>query len=193
MKVPLPFLTFLFLFITFKSSRNLFGHSRQIIASHIQKLPHLFTTKIQENISKSLQACFPILLIIMRQSEIIFMDQLLHHRSVASQIQVTRSTWQKRSSWFPSAQREQYSQISRVYDDCLNKYGTESFEYYAKRIRLRKEFTENARSTIQKKERKAETSMEHLKGYKVPRTSNGEYGSVRPSKQFFCSNREIYF
>ncbi|KAH8413176.1 hypothetical protein KR009_008644, partial [Drosophila setifemur] len=118
--------------------------------------------------------------------EIIFMDQLLHHRSVASQIQETRATWQKRSSWYPAAQREYYSAYSSIYDDCLKKYGDDHFEYYAKRNRLRSELRTNTRATLQQQAKDEDISMDHLNGYKAPKTTNGEYGSVRPSELFNC-------
>ncbi|KAI8043068.1 uncharacterized protein LOC128261684 [Drosophila gunungcola] len=118
--------------------------------------------------------------------EIIFVDQLKHFRVVASQIQKTRNDWQKYSSWFSDAQKENYSQLASVYAESLEKYGDEKFGYYAKRIRLRPEFAGKTRADTKHEDREAHISMTHLKGYKFSVTSNGEYGSVRPSELFYC-------
>ncbi|XP_016982920.2 uncharacterized protein LOC108047314 [Drosophila rhopaloa] len=118
--------------------------------------------------------------------EIIFVDQLKHHRVVATQIQKTRNNWQQYSSWFSVAQREYYSQYASIYAESLEKYGDEKFGYYARRIRLRPEFSGNSRASMKPDDRKTQISMAHLKGYKCSKTSNGEYGNVRPSEIFYC-------
>ncbi|KAH8269712.1 hypothetical protein KR018_001629, partial [Drosophila ironensis] len=116
--------------------------------------------------------------------EIIFMDQLLHFRCVASQIADTRLTWQARSSWFPAAQRELFSQYAKIYEESLKEYGDKKFEFYADRIRMIRDFRLETRATMDRDLKDNEISMDHLKGYKPPKTSNGEYGSVRPSYLF---------
>ncbi|XP_043645132.1 uncharacterized protein LOC122614593 [Drosophila teissieri] len=118
--------------------------------------------------------------------EVIFVDQLKHIRVVASQIDKTRINWEKNSAWFADAQRENYSRYASIYAECREKYGDEKYGYYARRNRLRAEYTVKPRTTTWPKIRYANESMTHLKGYKYPKTTNGEYGSVRPSELFFC-------
>ncbi|KAH8366406.1 hypothetical protein KR084_004504 [Drosophila pseudotakahashii] len=118
--------------------------------------------------------------------EVIFVDQLKHHRVVASQIDKTRIAWQKNSSWFSAAQREHYSQYATIYAESRKKYGDEIYGYYARRNRLRPEFTCKTKSAIGKEDRETHISMAHLIRYKYSKTTNGEYGSVPPSDLFFC-------
>ncbi|KAH8308246.1 hypothetical protein KR059_009073 [Drosophila kikkawai] len=122
----------------------------------------------------------------MTDPEIVFMDQLLHHRAVSSQIENTLFNYDRRSSWFPRAQWEQYSRISEIYADCFDKYGAEIFGIYAKRNRLHEKYIQRTMADIQKENRQVEISMDHLAAYKFPRTTNGVYGSIRPSKLFLC-------
>ncbi|XP_017151407.1 uncharacterized protein LOC108161619 [Drosophila miranda] len=121
----------------------------------------------------------------MKQDQIIFTDQLLHHRCVASRVEETRKTWVSMESWFPVAQQEYYSRYGEIYKECQEQYGP-SFEYFAKRIRLRKDFQASTKSAAEERERESFISMEHLKGYKVSPTTNGEYGLVQPSRTFNC-------
>ncbi|KAH8269713.1 hypothetical protein KR018_001628 [Drosophila ironensis] len=117
--------------------------------------------------------------------EIIFMDQLLQFRSVASQVQDSRITWDNQSSWFPAAQREYYSQYGKIYEQSLQQYGEKIFGIYADRIRLIRDYRPDTRASMDM-DKDNDISMDHLKGYKIPRTTNGEYGSVRPSDVFNC-------
>ncbi|KAH8362583.1 uncharacterized protein LOC110184931 [Drosophila serrata] len=122
--------------------------------------------------------------------EITFVDQLLQHRAVRSQIAQTRFTWNRRSAWFPEAQAMEYAQISVVFNDCIQKYGAEMFEYYAKKNRLHKKYTKDNLTPAKKAKRRSDPSMDHLAGYKVPKTTNGIYGSVRPSHLFHCMDSQ---
>ncbi|XP_065722497.2 uncharacterized protein [Drosophila suzukii] len=116
--------------------------------------------------------------------EVIFTDQLLHHRTVGSQIEETRRTWEQRCSWFPAAQREYYERYAQIYKECLSTYGNDHFEYYAKRNRLREDFRLETNSYKESKTRDSEISMDHVAFYKATPTSNAEYGSVRPMHLF---------
>ncbi|XP_070073385.1 uncharacterized protein [Drosophila takahashii] len=116
--------------------------------------------------------------------EVIFTDQLLHHRTVGSQIEETRRTWEERCSWFPTAQRELYERYAQIYKECLKTYGNDHFEYYAKRNRLREEFRLETNSYRQSQSRDSEIPMDHIALYKASSTSNEEYGSVRPMLLF---------
>ncbi|XP_016964368.1 uncharacterized protein LOC108034103 [Drosophila biarmipes] len=116
--------------------------------------------------------------------EVIYTDQLLHHRTVGSQIEETRRTWEQRCSWFPTAQREFYGHYAQIYKECLRTYGNDHFEYYAKRNRLREEFRRETKSYRESKTRDSEISMDHVALYKATATSNAEYGSVRPMLLF---------
>ncbi|KAI8043066.1 uncharacterized protein LOC128262245 [Drosophila gunungcola] len=118
--------------------------------------------------------------------QVIFTNELLHHRSVGSQIEETRRTWEERCSWFPAAQRDLYSRCSKIYEECLEKYGNKNYEFYANRNRLRVEHRVNTKSYRDREERRSHMSMEHLKGYKASPTSNGQYGSVKPMQLFYC-------
>ncbi|XP_016982919.2 uncharacterized protein LOC108047313 [Drosophila rhopaloa] len=116
--------------------------------------------------------------------EVIFTDQLLHHRSVGSQIEETRRSWEERCSWFPAAQRELYGRYSQIYKECLRTYGNDHFEYYANRNRLREEYRVNTNSYRDRQARDSQISMDHINFYKASKTSNSEYGSVRPMHLF---------
>ncbi|EDV54865.1 uncharacterized protein LOC6549580 [Drosophila erecta] len=118
--------------------------------------------------------------------EVIFVDQLKHCRVVANQIDKTRINWQKNSAWFADAQREQYSRYASIYAECREMYGDKIYGYYARRNRLRSEYTFKSRTTTGPGNLFTNESMAHLKGYKYSQTTNGEYGSVRPSELFFC-------
>ncbi|XP_037711027.1 uncharacterized protein LOC119548025 [Drosophila subpulchrella] len=118
--------------------------------------------------------------------EVIFVDQLKHHRVVASQIDKTRAAWQRNSSWYAAAQREHYSQYATISAESRKKYGDKIYGYYAKRNRLRPVFNPTTRSKITEEDRHMHISMAHLFGYKYSKTTNGEYGSVAPSALFFC-------
>ncbi|XP_017086587.2 uncharacterized protein LOC108118421 [Drosophila eugracilis] len=118
--------------------------------------------------------------------EVVFEDQLKHYRVVAKQIDKTREYCQKNWSWFPEAQRKYYSQYGLLYAQSREKYGDKIYGHYAKRNRLRSEFRSESKSVIGQENRDTEVSMAHLVGYKYPQTTNGEYGSVRPSELFFC-------
>jgi len=118
--------------------------------------------------------------------QVIFTDELLHHRSVGSQIKETRRTWEERCSWFPAAQRNLYARCSEIYEECLEKYGNNHFEFYAERNRLREEHRVNTSSYKDREKRKSQRSMDHLKGYRASPTSNGVYGSVPPMQLFYC-------
>ncbi|SPP82114.1 uncharacterized protein LOC117584212 [Drosophila guanche] len=122
----------------------------------------------------------------MKQDQIIFTDQLLHHRCVASRAEETRKSWMENEAWYPVVQRQLYSRYGQIYKECLEQYGNASFEYFAKRIRLRKDFQANTAAAGQEQERESEISMDHLKDYKVSKTTNGEYGLVKPSRIFYC-------
>lgn len=118
--------------------------------------------------------------------EVVFMDQLLHHRCVASQIEEARQTWHKRSSWFPSAQHEHYSRYAEIYTESIKQYGSDAFRYYAKRNRLNGQFKASKISHEEAQVKDRIIPMDHLKGYKVPLTTNATYGRVKPSALFFC-------
>ncbi|XP_017000864.1 uncharacterized protein [Drosophila takahashii] len=118
--------------------------------------------------------------------QVIFTDELLHHRTVGSQIEETRRTWEERCSWFPAAQRNLYARCSEIYEECLEKYGNDHFEFYANRNRLREEHRVNTKSYRDREQRKSQRSMDHLKDYKASPTSNGEYGRVQPMLLFHC-------
>ncbi|KAH8278091.1 uncharacterized protein [Drosophila bipectinata] len=118
--------------------------------------------------------------------EVIFTDQLLHHRCVGQQIQATREAWEKKCAWFPVAQRRLYARYPEIYDECLEKYGDDPFEYYANRIRMRNHLRVKTKSYMQRQRKEAEISMGHIKDYRVSPTTNGEYGSVQPMKLFYC-------
>ncbi|XP_022228037.1 uncharacterized protein LOC111077883 [Drosophila obscura] len=122
----------------------------------------------------------------MKHDQIIFTDQLLHHRCVASRAEETRKSWEANESWYPETQRALYSRYGQIYKECLEQYGNDSFEYYAKRIRLRQEYQAQTTSAAEERERSSDISMDHLKGYMVSKTTNGEYGLVKPSRIFFC-------
>ncbi|XP_017086707.1 uncharacterized protein LOC108118485 [Drosophila eugracilis] len=116
--------------------------------------------------------------------EVIFTDQLLHQRTVGSQIEETRRTWEKLCSWYPEAQRQHYEQYAEIYRDSLKKYGNNHFEYYANRNRLREKHRYYTRSFEERRSKIKYFSMDHLIFYKAPRTSNAEYGSVKPMRLF---------
>ncbi|XP_017050378.1 uncharacterized protein LOC108094346 [Drosophila ficusphila] len=121
--------------------------------------------------------------------QVIFVDQLKHQRDVAGQIEKTRLKWQKQSSWFAVAQRGHYSQYATIYAECLKKYGDKKFGFYAKRNRLSLKFACNEKepNAMNQNDQKSDLkSMDHLKRYKFPKTTNGEYGSVPPSRLYFC-------
>ncbi|XP_017050379.1 uncharacterized protein LOC108094347 [Drosophila ficusphila] len=118
--------------------------------------------------------------------QVIFTHELLHHRTVGSQIEETRRTWQEHCSWFPAAQRDLYSRYAEIYDECLRKYGNNHFEFYAKRNRLNEEYRLNTQSSIDRRKRISKISMDHLKDCKASRTSNAEYGRIRPMQYFYC-------
>ncbi|KAH8324268.1 hypothetical protein KR074_002750, partial [Drosophila pseudoananassae] len=119
--------------------------------------------------------------------EVVFMDQLLHYRCVASQIEETRLTWQKRSSWFPSAQRQMYSRYEEIYNESIEKYGVDKFKIYAKRNRLGGKFKASKIGPEDPKDaRERLIPMDHLKGVKYPPTTNAEYGRLKPSALFYC-------
>ncbi|KMY90655.1 uncharacterized protein LOC27209436 [Drosophila simulans] len=120
-------------------------------------------------------------------SEVIFVDQLKHFRVVASQIDKTRTNWEKSSAWFADAQREYYSRYGSIYAECRKTYGDKMYGYYARRNRLRSEYCVKSKTAKTRQEIRYENeSMAHLKGYKYSETTNGEYGRVRPSALFFC-------
>ncbi|XP_020809233.1 uncharacterized protein LOC110184930 [Drosophila serrata] len=110
--------------------------------------------------------------------EVIFTDQLLHHRCVGSQIEKTRDTWEKQCSWFVNAQNSFYNRYAEIYAECLDKYGNDNFEYYARRNRLREDFLIYTETEIERRRRDSEISMEHMKNCRASRTTNGEYGRV---------------
>ncbi|KAH8362580.1 hypothetical protein KR200_005205 [Drosophila serrata] len=118
--------------------------------------------------------------------EVIFTDQLLHHRCVGSQIEKTRDTWEKQCSWFVNAQNSFYNRYAEIYAECLDKYGNDNFEYYARRNRLREDFLIYTETEIERRRRDSEISMEHMKNCRASRTTNGEYGRVKPMKLAYC-------
>lgn len=118
--------------------------------------------------------------------EVIFTDQLLHHRCVGQQIQATRTAWEKNCAWFPVAQRNLYARYPEIYEECLEKYGNDHFEYYANRIRMRGQYRVKTKSYLQRQLKESEISMDHIDGYVVSPTTNGEYGSVLPMKLSYC-------
>eukprot|EP00099_Drosophila_melanogaster_P001568 NP_001097170.1 uncharacterized protein Dmel_CG34169 [Drosophila melanogaster] len=119
-------------------------------------------------------------------SEVIFVDQLKHFRVVASQIDKTRITWEKNSAWFADAQRENYSRYASIYAESRETYGDKMYGYYARRNRLRSEYSVKSEAATRQEIRYENESMAHLKDYKYSETTNGEYGRVRPSALFFC-------
>ncbi|KAH8283096.1 hypothetical protein KR054_012058 [Drosophila jambulina] len=118
--------------------------------------------------------------------EVIYTDQLLHHRCVGSQIEKTRDTWNKRCSWFPEAQNAYYSRVGEIYAESFEKYGNDNFEYYAKRNRLREDLLVYTRSSVEKRRRETEISMGHLGQCRASPTTNGEYGRIKPMKIAYC-------
>ncbi|KAH8323523.1 hypothetical protein KR067_012549 [Drosophila pandora] len=118
--------------------------------------------------------------------EVIFTDQLLHHRCVGQQIQATREAWERNCAWFPVAQRKMYARYPEIYEECLENYGNDHFEYYANRIRMRGQYRVKTKSYLERQLRESEISMDHIKDYAVSPTTNGEYGSILPMKLFYC-------
>ncbi|KAH8249345.1 hypothetical protein KR032_008678, partial [Drosophila birchii] len=118
--------------------------------------------------------------------EVIYTDQLLHHRCVGSQIQKTRDTWEKQCNWYPAAQQQYYNRYAQIYAECLDKYGNDNYEYYAKRNRLREELLIFTQAESERRERISEVSMDHIKNCRASRTTNGEYGRVQPMRLFNC-------
>lgn len=118
--------------------------------------------------------------------EVIYTDQLLHHRCVGSQIEETRRTWDRMCSWFPEAQKQHYDRYYEIYAECLEKYGNDHFEYYARRNRLTDEHTANTQTARERERRDSEISMDHIKYSRASPTTNGEYGMIKPMRLFHC-------
>ncbi|KAH8246330.1 hypothetical protein KR038_000626 [Drosophila bunnanda] len=118
--------------------------------------------------------------------EVIYTDQLLHHRCVGSQIEKTRNTWEKQCSWFVDAQSSFYGRYAEIYAESLKKYGNDNFEYYARRNRLREDLLVYTQTQMARRSRESEISMDHIKNCRASRTTNGEYGRVKPMKHFYC-------
>ncbi|KAH8323524.1 hypothetical protein KR067_012550 [Drosophila pandora] len=123
--------------------------------------------------------------------EVVFMDQLLHYRCVASQIEETRQTWQKRSSWYPAAQREHYSRYAEIYNESIEQYGADRFKFYSKRNRLNGQFKASKIGKEDSEVKDRLIPMDHLKGYRVPLTTNATYGRVKPSALFYCFAKQV--
>nr|ACM86247.1 MIP04048p [Drosophila melanogaster] len=105
--------------------------------------------------------------------QVIFTAELLHHRTVGSQIEETRRHWEERCSWFPAAQRNMASRCSEIYKESLEKYGNDYYEFYANRNRLKEEHRVNTKSYKRRERRRSHRPMDHLKDYRVSPTSNG--------------------
>ncbi|KAH8308247.1 hypothetical protein KR059_009074 [Drosophila kikkawai] len=118
--------------------------------------------------------------------EVIYTDQLLHHRCVSSQIEKTRDSWNRTASWYPEAQKQFYDRYAEIYAESLEKYGNDTYEYYARRNRLRDEYLVNTRAARAQNRRETEISMNHIKRCRASPTTNGEYGRIQPMRLFYC-------
>ncbi|ALC40064.1 CG34169 [Drosophila busckii] len=123
----------------------------------------------------------------MRVEEVITLEQLQHHRYIASQINNTRDRWNDLCSWYPLAQAQQYQQFGRIYAESLNKFGAEQFKQYAERRRLRSCYT----APIYKQQLEAFRAhgnypMNYLDNLKYSITTNGEYGLITPAAHHSC-------
>ncbi|KAH8269711.1 hypothetical protein KR018_001630 [Drosophila ironensis] len=116
--------------------------------------------------------------------EVIFTEQLWHHRCVGQQIESSRKAWERKCSWYPEAQK--ILDCGNLYSECLAVYGNDHFEYYAKKNRLRSKYRETTNSYKKQALEDAMISMDHLRDYKVHPTTNGDYGSTKPMKLAYC-------
>ncbi|XP_068147048.1 uncharacterized protein [Drosophila tropicalis] len=121
--------------------------------------------------------------------ELITTQQLLQHRRADEQIEKTHNRWKKYFSWYPIEQAEHYKRYGEIYKETLAKYGEKKFNYYAKRIRLRKCYMAGGISKKQEDEdmdKQLKDTMGHLENYKPSVTTNGEYGLFKPNRLFEC-------
>ncbi|KAI8043355.1 hypothetical protein M5D96_004684 [Drosophila gunungcola] len=92
--------------------------------------------------------------------EVIFTDQLLQKRTVGSQIEETRRSWEERCFWFWL--------LKMNFTDGIHRF-TRSV---AKRNRLREKYRIDTDSNRDREARYYHISMEHLNSYKASFTSN---------------------
>ncbi|KAL7725722.1 hypothetical protein ACLKA6_018553 [Drosophila palustris] len=119
------------------------------------------------------------------KDEIVTIDQVNYHLTVAKKIFELRDRWNDNFAWYPVAQNEHYKQFGEIYKESMGKYGEEQFKKYAKLRSLRPEHTKAIDDPGRESFKKV-WSMSHMANYKPSPTTNGDYGLVLPGHHHYC-------
>ncbi|KAH8299934.1 hypothetical protein KR044_007552, partial [Drosophila immigrans] len=116
-------------------------------------------------------------------------DQLKYYRLISKTDDRSKERWQKCFSWYPGRQNIEFNRVAQIYCDSRHTYGDEAFMKYAQQKRLNNKHTitishQNSFDVEQKE--LSEQSSHSNNNAKVPPTTNGEYGRLKPTRMHYC-------
>ncbi|EDW73944.1 uncharacterized protein Dwil_GK21674 [Drosophila willistoni] len=113
-------------------------------------------------------------------------DEVNYQRYKSDRAEKTHNHWVRTLSWYPKEQASNYIRIDQIHHESRRQYGDKHFAKYAAQRRLNQRFRhsivdERIRETLYEP-----LDQERFDDYKWPATTNGVYGSVKPTKLHFC-------
>ncbi|KAH8290679.1 hypothetical protein KR054_004863, partial [Drosophila jambulina] len=118
-------------------------------------------------------------------ADIVTTEELMNQRDFIESMDRLSWSWWKRFGWYPRMQECHYRRIDQIYLESRQVYGDGHFLRYATRRRLAKKHTLTAENVEKRLERNRTMEIGDVK-LRVPETTNGEYGRLKPTSTQLC-------
>ncbi|KAH8253264.1 hypothetical protein KR032_004545, partial [Drosophila birchii] len=119
-------------------------------------------------------------------ADIVTTEQLAYQRESIKTMERTSRSWWKRFGWYQRLQERHYRRIDQIYLEGRQRYGDGHFQDYATRRRLTKKYTQTAANVVKRLRRLTDLEIDGCVNISMPKTTNGEYGLLKPTRLHFC-------
>lgn len=115
-------------------------------------------------------------------------EQLRYQLAFIDNMDRTSRSWWDRFAWYPRMQECHFRRIDQIYLESRQMFGDDHFLRYAARRRLAKKYTVTASEVEDVLASRQTLENDGGRDFSVPRTTNGEYGRVKPTSlhQHMC-------